>query len=399
MTVLPITIALFFWLSLFAILYTYFGYPILIWLMPSLNKKIAQIPYTPSVTLLIAAYNERNVIEEKIKNSLAIDYPKDKLQIIVVTDGSDDGTEQVVKPFEKFGITLLHQPKRNGKMAAINRAMPYTTGEIIVFSDANNFYQSDTIRKLVQPFADSQVGAVSGSKTIEKGDGELGNSEGLYWKYESFIKKQESRVSSCTSVAGEILAIRKSIYSTPPNYIVNDDFYSAMQTLRQGYKLIYVEDAKSTERISPSAKDEMIRRRRINAGRYQAISLSFKLLPKNPILIWQIVSHKYLRPLVPFFMIIVFAMNLAAVFIPYPKPNHWFYLSPPLGLIFLILQIAFYLMAIVGMKIEKQQGDSRLRLLLYLPTFLVNSNLAALQGFFQFIKGEQGHLWQKVERR
>ncbi|MBL8100214.1 MAG: glycosyltransferase family 2 protein [Anaerolineales bacterium] len=399
MTVLSFIIAMFFWFSVCAILYTYFGYPILIWLMPSFNKNNSQSIYTPSVTLLIAAYNEKNVIEEKIKNSLAIEYPKGKLQILLITDGSNDGTEQVVKPFEKLGITLLHQPERKGKMAAINRAMPYAIGEIIVFSDANNFYKPNTIQKLAQPFVDPQVGAVSGSKTIEKGDGELGNSEGLYWKYESFIKKQESRVSSCTSVAGEILAIRKNLYSTPPNHIINDDFFSAMQTLRQGYKLVYVEDAKSTERISPSAKDEMIRRRRINAGRYQAISMSFRLLPKNPILIWQIVSHKYLRPLVPFFMIIVFILNLFAVLIPYPRPNDWLYLSQPFGLILLILQTIFYLMAIVGMKIEKQQGNSRLRLLFYLPTFLVNSNFAALQGFFQFIKGGQGHLWQKVERR
>jgi cellulose synthase/poly-beta-1,6-N-acetylglucosamine synthase-like glycosyltransferase len=349
--------------------------------------------------MLIAAYNEKNVIEDKIKNSLKIKYPNDKLQILVITDGSDDGTDQVVKSFENEGIKLLHQPERKGKMAAINRAMPHATGEIIVFSDANNFYKPDTIQKLVQPFVDPHVGAVSGSKTIEKGDGELGNSEGLYWKYESFIKKQESRVSSCTSVAGEILAIRKNLYSTPPNHIINDDFFSAMQTLRQGYKLVYAEDAKSTERISPSAKDEMIRRRRINAGRYQAISMSFRLLPKNPILIWQIVSHKYLRPLVPFFMIIVFLLNLIAVLIPYQRPDSWFYLSQPFGFILLILQIIFYLMAIIGMKIEKQQGNSRLRLLFYLPTFLVNSNFAALQGFFQFIKGGQGHLWQKVERR
>lgn len=401
MTFIPLLIGVWFWISLSAILYTYFGYPILIWLMPSRNaqKVERQSTDTPSVTLLIAAYNEKNVIEDKIKNSLAIEYPKDKLQILIITDGSDDGTDVIVKSFENAGVKLLHQPERKGKMAAINRAMPEATGEIIVFSDANNFYKPDTIQKLVQPFIDPQVGAVSGSKTIQKGDGELGNSEGLYWKYESFIKKQESRVSSCTSVAGEILAIRKKLYSTPPNYIINDDFFSAMQVLRQGYRIVYAQDAQSTERISPSAKDEITRRKRINAGRYQAISMSFGLLPKKTILIWQIVSHKYLRPLVPFFMMIVLLMNFLAVFIPYPRPNHWLYLSSPFGAVFLTLQVVFYLMAVIGMKIEKKQGDHRLRLLLYLPTFLVNSNLAALQGFFQFMKGEQGHLWQKVERR
>ncbi|MBL8092309.1 MAG: glycosyltransferase family 2 protein, partial [Anaerolineales bacterium] len=255
MTLLLLAVSLLFWISLGAIVYTYFGYPILIALIPSYKKRDVTRNYTPvSVTLLIAAYNEKTVIEEKIKNSLTIEYPKDKLQILVVTDGSDDGTNLIVQPYEGGNVKLLHQPERKGKMAAINRAIPHATGEIIIFSDANNFYKQDTIQKLIQPFSDPQVGAVSGSKVIEKGDGELGNSEGLYWKYESFIKKQESRVSSCTSVAGEILAIRKSLYSIPPNHVINDDFFSAMKILRQGYKLVYVEDAKSIERISPSAK-------------------------------------------------------------------------------------------------------------------------------------------------
>lgn len=400
MTFLPVLIGIVFWLSLCSILYTYFGYPILISIIPPYKKQSVQRTENLfSVTLLIAAYNEKNIIEEKIKNCLAIEYPKNKLQILVITDGSDDGTNLIVQSYEHLGVELLHQPSRNGKMAAINRAMPYARGEIIVFSDANNFYKPDTIHKLIQPFSNPKVGVVSGAKTIEKGDGELGNSEGLYWKYESFIKKQESRVSSCTSVAGEVLAIRKSIYLTPPSHIINDDFYTAMQVLRQGYKLVYVEDAKSAERISPSPKDEIIRRRRINAGRYQAIFMSLNLLPKDPLLIWQIISHKYLRPLVPFFMILIFICNLIAVWIPYERPDGLFYLSQPFNLIFLILQVIFYLLAVAGMFIEKRQGDSRLRLLFYLPAFLVNSNYAALQGFFQFIKGKPGHLWQKAERR
>ena len=190
-------IALLFWVSLGGILYTYFGYPVLIFLL----AKTIQKPETyqtdkPSVTLLIAAYNEETVIEDKIKNSLAIEYPKDLLQILVVTDGSRDRTPEIAKRYINYGIEILHEPERRGKMAAINRALPNARGEIVIFSDANNYYQADTILKLIQPFGNPRVGGVTGAKVIGQGDGSLGASEGLYWKYESFIKKQESRAGS-----------------------------------------------------------------------------------------------------------------------------------------------------------------------------------------------------------
>jgi biofilm PGA synthesis N-glycosyltransferase PgaC len=399
--IVPSLLAFLFWGSLLLIFYTYFGYPLLISLLPSRKKGNVTNQETgfPSVTLLIAAYNEEAVIEEKIRNSLDCEYPREKLQILIVTDGSQDKTPELVQKYAGQ-VELLHQPERRGKMAAINRAMQYVRGEIIVFSDANNLYQKDTLQKLAQPFSDPGIGAVTGAKVILKGDGDLGESEGLYWKYESFIKKQESRVGSCTSVAGEILAIRKSAYSRPPDNIINDDFFTAMQVIRQGYRLVYTPAARSAERVSPSARDEMIRRTRINAGRYQAIALSRQLLPfRQPLLIWQIFSHKFMRPLVPFFMITALLSNLAAVLLPYPGSRSWLLLAPPVGTAFLLLQALFYLLALVGTYLQKNQGGGRLRLLFYLPTFLTNSNLAALQGFFQFLKKQPGHLWQRINRR
>lgn len=399
----PILITVLFWGSILLILYTYFGYPILISLVPSRGAKKTDAdapPFTPTVTLLVAAYNEKAVIEEKIRNSLGSEYPRDRLQVLIVTDGSDDGTPDLVQKYLDQGVELLHQPERRGKMAAINRAMQHVRGEVIVFSDANNLYQSDTIQRLAQPFSDPEVGAVTGAKVILKGDGDLGESEGLYWKYESYIKKQESRAGSCTSVAGEILAIRKAAYIRPPDNIINDDFFTAMQVVRQGYRLVYEPRARSSERVSPSARDEVIRRRRINAGRYQAIAMSRQLLPfDKPLLVWQILSHKFMRPLVPFFMIAALLTNLLAAAIPYPRPAHWVFLTAPVGLVLFALQILFYLMALVGNSIQQKQGGSKLRLLFYLPTFLTNSNLAALQGFFQFLKKQPGHLWTRIERR
>ncbi|MDP1713477.1 MAG: glycosyltransferase family 2 protein [Anaerolineales bacterium] len=393
-------IALLFWLALGVISYTYFGYPLLIWIISRLRPKSESYErHTPYITLLIAAYNEEVIIEDKLINSLSIDYPKEKLQILIVTDGSTDQTPDIVNKFANLGIEKLHQPERRGKMAAINRAMAHARGEIIVFSDANNYYQPDTLKKLIAPFSNLEVGAVSGAKVIGRGDGALGASEGLYWKYESFIKQQESRLGSCTSVSGEILAIRKNTYNTPPDNIINDDFYIAMQVIRQGHRLAYVPDAKSSERVSLTAKDEIIRRTRINAGRYQAIALAGQLLPFNhPVLVWQIISHKFLRPLVPFFMIVLAISNLTAVIYP-PRAGGAINLQPPFGVFMLCLQMLFYMLAWFGARPSKQENQSRLIRLLYLPTFLTNSNIAALNGFFQYLRGQQSHIWERIQRR
>jgi len=389
-----------FWLSMAGIIYTYFGYPLLVAALASLFPKAeGGQDVTPTVTLLVAAYNEENVIESKIQNCLAIEYPKNKLQILVITDGSSDRTPQIVEQFAAENVLLLHQPERRGKMAAINRALLTIESEIVVFSDANNYYQPQTLRKLLGPFCDSGVGATTGAKLILKGDGSLGESEGLYWKYESFIKSQESRLGSCTSAAGEILAIRKKLYVTPPEKIINDDFFIAMQILKQGYRLIYVPDAKSIERVSLTAQDEIIRRTRINAGRFQAIALSRKILPFNqPYLIWQIFSHKFLRPFVPFFMIFVAISNVMLLLLP-PGVGS----LQPLGRLFyevlLALQILFYGLAWLGARPNYQVDPSKFRKMVYLATFLVNSNLAALKGFIQFARGQQSHIWDRTQRR
>ena len=393
-------IALLFWGSLGGILYAYFGYPILIFLLAKIIRRPGTYPaYQPSVTLLIAAYNEEAVIEDKIKNSLSINYPKGLLQILVVTDGSGDKTPEIAKRYIPYGIEILHEPERRGKMAAINRALPQARGEIVVFSDANNYYQSDTIIILTQPFADPEVGAATGAKVIGQGDGSLGASEGLYWKYESFIKKQESRAGSCTSAAGEVLAIRKSLYSPPPDNVINDDFFIAMQIVRKGYRLIYVPQAISMERVSPSAEDEIIRRTRINAGRFQAITMARQILPLDrPLLVWQILSHKFLRPIVPFFMIGAALFNLWAVLFP-PRAKGLWILSKPYSLIFLGFQMLFYALAWVGRTAGNRGERSKFARLFYIPTFLTNSNYAALMGFFRFLRGSQSPLWERIQRR
>ncbi len=372
------------------IVYAYVGYPVLLAVLARLRPRpLHRAPFTPRVTLLIAAYNEAAHIAPKLDNSLALDYPLDRLQILVAADGSDDATPDIVARYADWGVTLSYQPARQGKMAAINRAMPQASGEIIVFSDANNLYRPDTLRELVQPFADPQVGVTTGAKQIVRGDGALGESEGLYWRYESFIKRKETAVDSCIGAAGEVMALRRDLFEPPPASIINDDFYLALRVLRQGYRVVYVPTARSMERVSLTAQDEVTRRTRIVAGRYQAMWRGRELLPwHRPLLLWQIVSHKYLRPLVPFAMITAFVANGAAI---WPRSRRarlaWFIWWG---------QILFYALSLAGMV---RQPVGKVGKLLYLPTYLVQSNAAAILGLYRFLSGQQTVQWRRVARR
>jgi poly-beta-1,6-N-acetyl-D-glucosamine synthase len=387
-------IARVFWSSMAFITYVYAGYPAALVVLSRLRSRPpASAPITPPVTLLVAAYNEESVIAHKIENSLALDYPPDRLQILVATDGSDDRTAEIVAGYAARGVELSHDPRRRGKMAAINRAMPRVTGEIVVFSDANNSFSPETIREIVAPFADPEVGGAGGAKTILGGDGALGDSEGLYWRYESFIKRAESALGSCTGVVGELFAIRRDLVQSPPDSVINDDFFMAMQLIRAGHRVVYVPAARSSERVSPSADDEKARRARIVAGRYQTLGM----LPwRSPLAVWQIVSHKLMRPLVPFAMIAALLAGVASVLVPARGGRGLWRLSPPYNVLLLAGQAVFYGLAWLGGRAE---GSGRLARVAYLPTFLVNSNLAALTGFSRILTRGQTTLWQRAARR
>ncbi len=389
--------AFLFWLSVIVIFYILFGYPLIIALLAKIKKEkfIDMLDY-PSVTLVIPAYNEEKFIEKKIQNSLELDYSKGKLEILVAADGSSDRTPEIVKKYEDKGIILNHISQRGGKMAAINRAVPITNGEIIVFSDANNLYEKDTIKNLVAPFAMDDVGGTTGAKLIIEDERELSSAEGLYWKYESNIKKNESVLGSCSSAVGEILAIRKSLFVTPPENIINDDHYLVLDLIRRGYRVLYIPEAKSYEYVSPTAKDEIVRRRRMNAGLFQTISLSRQLLPKNVFEVWKIISHKYSRAIMPFAMVFALIGNILAVIFPASVvENKFIYLAAPYNWIILTGQLLFYGIALFG-NIKKFGG--KIGKLIYLPTFFVNSNFAIFGGLVSFIKNSNSHIWERVNR-
>jgi len=396
---------LLFWLSLLFIFYSYAGYPLLVFLLsrPRPAFRLEPLPETggsqlfPSVTLLIAAYNEEKVLAQKLENSLALQYPPEKLQILVAADGSTDATPEITRSFASRGVLLSYSPERGGKMAAIDHALEQARGEILLMSDANNMYPPDALRWLLAPFRDPSVGATGGAKHVLEGDGALGDSEGAYWKYESWLKRQETRLGCATGAAGEANALRRSLYVSPPRDTINDDYFLMTQVMRQGFRVVYVPQARSYERVSASAQDEVERRARIVAGRYQAISRSAQTLPwKSPLWLWQIVSHKYTRPLVPFAMMIALAASLWTVLLP-PPNSTWLWLSPPWNWLTLTAQILFYLTAWLGSHLAERGG--LLGKLLYLVTFLVNSNLAALFGFWRFLTRRQKTQWKRAQRR
>lgn len=392
-------IGLLFWISVLFIIYVYLGYPLILTLLARIRQNPVEYPaYFPKVTLLIAAHNEQDVIGSKLENTLALDYPMEKLQVIVAADGSDDHTPEIVKGFEQQGVELSYQPERRGKMAAINRAMSKVRHEIVVFSDANNLYARETLRELVSPFSDPKVGGVSGSKNILGSGDALTKADGLYWRYESYIKEQETRLGSCAGVSGEILAVRYNLYQSPPDRVINDDFFIALGILRQGHRLVYMPKARSFEHSSLTEEDEATRRSRIVAGRYQAMFMSVGLLPwRNPLLVWQIISHKFMRPLVPLAMIVAILANLAAVIIPSTLFNYEILnLGWPYNLTMLLIQLVFYVLAWLGNVLN---GRGLIGKTLYIPAFLVNSNLSAVRGLVSFFTGRQTSLWKRARRR
>jgi cellulose synthase/poly-beta-1,6-N-acetylglucosamine synthase-like glycosyltransferase len=387
-----------FWLCIGICVYAYAGYPLLLGLLARFWPRPRAYPQRlPFVTLLIAAYDEETAIGAKIENSLALDYPRDRLQILIAADGSTDRTVAIAQSYAARGVELSYRPPRNGKMAAIARALPLVGGEVIVLSDANNTYESAALGALVAPFADTRVGATTGAKAIVRGDGSLGDAEGLYWRYEAFIKRQETRIGCCAGVSGEILAIRRELFEVPPEHIVTEDTYMALRLIRRGYRVVYTPQARSWERVSPSAQDEIARRARIFAGRYQTLAHAPRLLPGQPLAAWSVVSHQFARTLIGPAMLGALAANIAAVLRPARSGRAALRrLAAPYNWLALAMQASFYGLAWLSSRAELRGLPGRL---LYIPTFLVNSNVAGLIGLRRFLMGRQSTRWQRVARR
>jgi cellulose synthase/poly-beta-1,6-N-acetylglucosamine synthase-like glycosyltransferase len=298
------TLKITFWVFLFIIFYTYIGYGILLYFLIKIkrtfkigNKVKIDTSYEPEVTLFITAYNEKDYVEAKMKNTLKLEYPKEKLKIIWVTDGSDDGTPDLLKDFQQ--TTVHHLDNRNGKIGAMNRGMAFVKTPIVIFSDANTNLGKESIRRIVNLFNDPTVGCVSGEKRIvdKESDVAAGAGEGIYWKYESTLKKWDAELYSVVGAAGELFAIRTALYKHVEKDTILDDFIISLRVAQEGYTIKYDPKAYAIETASTNVKEEFKRKIRISAGGIQSIVRLRSLLNifKYGTLSFQYISHRVLR--------------------------------------------------------------------------------------------------------
>ena len=387
-----------FWILLFIIVYTYVGYGILLYFIIKIRRvfKIGKKPilnsdYEPEVTLFIAAYNEKDYVDAKMKNSLELDYPKEKVNIIWVTDGSDDGTPDLVRKYPN--ATVHHLDARNGKIGAMNRGMAFVKTPIVIFSDANTGLGKESIRRIVNLFASPKVGCVSGEKRIinKETDVASGAGEGLYWKYESTLKKWDAELYSVVGAAGELFAIRTELYRHVEHDTLLDDFIISLRVAQDGYTIQYDPDAYAIETASANVKEELKRKIRISAGGIQAIVRLRSLLNifKYGTLSFQYISHRVLRwTLTPLCLLILIPLLFILAF------DEGFFSFGLYSTLFW-LQLLFYVAALTGWFLENR--ETRIKIL-FVPYYFFIMNLSVVLGFFRYMKKSQSVNWERSKR-
>jgi len=381
------TIEILFWVCVALIVYAYAIYPIVVWGLTRLFGRLATSPALaeddlPSVSLLIAAYNEEQVIASRIENALALDYPADRLEVVVASDGSSDATAQIVSAFKDRRIRLLQSPLRRGKATVLNAAFRHVRGDIVLLSDANTFTDRSALRRLVRWFENPRVGIVCGQLVLT--DPATGrNVDGLYWRYETFLKRCEGRLGGLLGANGAIYAIRRSSFAGIWNDTIVDDFVIPLVTrLRSGCEIVYDEDAVAYEETPHDFSTEFSRRSRIGAGGFQSIiRLRGLLNPSQGWTTFTFVSHKVLRWLCPFLLIAAFVTNLALI-------------NVPLYQLTMTVQALGYGLALLGLATGTRAGFRPLRL----ATMFTAMNAALLVGFWRWASGGQQGIWQRTAR-
>lgn len=373
-------------LTLFLIIfYSFFGYPITIYIFSifSHHKVSKNNSLEPSVSLLIAAFNEEDSIADKITNSIELDYPKEKMEIVIVSDGSTDKTDEIVKSFSHLGVRLFRVEGRVGKTEARNQAVLAMSSEVIVFSDATAIYEKNVIRKLVRNFADSSVGMVSGNLTYyENGQSSMGLATKLYWGYEKFIKKTQSRLYTMTGAVGCINAFRRKLYHVlPPNII--EDFTEPLMIIAQDYRIVYEEEAVSYERTTQKPSQEFHMRVRVIRGGMKGFIYAFRKLSykKHSFVIFQLIGHKVLRWLMPIFLILLF---MATLTISVTNIN-------PIIFFLLISQLFCYTFALIGLWYKPPGIMGKI---FSIPTYFLIVNFASLVALYLTLTKDLEATWE-----
>lgn len=371
--------------SLAVLVYTFVGYPALMaaWARVA-PRPVRSAPITPRVTLLICAHNEEDVIERKLENSLRIDYPRELLEILVVDDGSTDRTAEIVRRFEARGVRLESQNPRQGKSLAVNLGVSKANGELIVLSDASPDYVPGAVRAAVRHFADLDVGVVAGRIRLQDSASAVEVPAGLYWKYQEMLCVWESATGTTVGVNGNLFTFRRERFTPLPAGTINDEFTIAMTMAARGLRVLYDPEAVTHDIVSSSMSDEVARRARINAGRYQALLQTSFLSLAHPGLTFRLVSHKLSRPLAPLFMISL----LVATVVDWAGRGE----DPVAGLL-VLGQLGLYGMAWFGWIAERRRWP-KIKLV-SVPYFFVSGNVAALIGLYRYVTGRQSVTWQK----
>lgn len=395
-----LTLKITFWVLLFIVFYSYIGYGIVLFIIIKIRRllgfskrkaKNVVAGYEPEVTLFITAFNEKDFVEAKMKNAYELNYPKEKLHILWVTDGSDDGTPDLLKQYE--GVEVYHLPPRRGKISAMNRGMKFVKTPIVVFCDANTMLGSESIQRIVRLFGNPKVGCVSGEKRIvnKEKDSAVGAGEGLYWKYESKLKKWDAELYSVVGAAGELFAIRTELYQEVEEDTLLDDFIISLRVAQKGYTIQYDPEAYAIETASINVKEELKRKVRISAGGIQSVIRLTSLFNvfEYGTLSFQYISHRVLRwTLAPLSLLLMIVVSLILGL------NDGIF-SLDLYTILFWGQILFYLAATVGWYLENRSIRMKL---LFVPYYFMIMNLSVFLGLRKYIKKSQSVNWERAKR-
>jgi len=372
-----------FWLACLLVMYAYVGFPILLIVRGLLTRSVRKGAAASSMTLIIIAHNEEDVIAEKLQNALSLDYPREKLKVLVGSDGSDDRTNEIVAGFQEQGVQLV-ACERQGKIGTLNDTVAQADGAILVFSDANSMYDHGSLQAIAACFSDPAVGGVAGDQvyTTDKGNaGSLG--ERLFWNFDRFLKKMQSRSGSVTSSTGAIHAIRRELFQAVPSGVC-DDFLISTRVVAQGYRLVFEPQAIAYEEVAASDKAEFRRKSRIIARGIRGLWVMKHLL--NPFVYgfysFQLASHKLLRWSVIFLLPLIFVLNAACL---------------GQGLIYQVifsLQVAFYALALAGILLRNTPiFRNKVAKIMAVPYFFCMANFSALSGWYQFFAGRRVDIW------
>jgi len=377
----PVMMELLFWGLALLVVYVYAGYPLVLLALRSRPaSQLARGPEeAPRVTLIVSAFNEADCVAAKLDNTLALDYPRQCLDVIVVSDASEDGTDEIVQGYEAKGVRLLRMQQRGGKTLGLNAGVAASQGDIVVFSDANAMYKADAIQRLVAPFAAADIGAVIGESTYTEPDSASGESESLYWRYETWIKELETRSGSVVGGDGAIYAVRRSLYR-PMTANALSDFVNPLQVVASGFHCVYERRAISFEEAASDFSREYRRKVRIVNRAWRALwSMRAMLNPfSHGSFAFKLWSHKVLRWCVPVFLGAILLLNLALV------REHPIYGAT------LLAQVLFYALAVAGFVVRRRESQPAF---VRIPFYFCVVNFAAAVGLVELLGGRSYTTW------